>query len=223
MTINWTTSERLRGAQVDKKISWSEHVVNATKSFASKPSLLLRMRFLPRKQLVDFYTKVLLPSVTYGFVVLGSCNKTHFSNLEKLHARAGRIVNGLPWDTSAVLTLTQWNSLEAIYKVRLMEFVFKCNKGFNFSEFKDIFVQRNSSRESRRNGNIILPRLETNFTRNSIQYRGAIAKNSLSSKESAAKNLNEFKRFLTKLDISEINSDSIVAVIKHKENRYEYY
>ena len=76
MTINWTTSERLRGVQVDKKISWSEHVVNATKSFASKPSLLLRMRFLLRKQLIDFYTKVLLPSVTYGFVVLGSCNKT---------------------------------------------------------------------------------------------------------------------------------------------------
>ena len=66
MTINWTTSERLRGVQVDKKISWSEQ---------PKPSLLLRMRFLPRKQLVDFYTKVLLPSVTYGFVVLGSCNK----------------------------------------------------------------------------------------------------------------------------------------------------
>ena len=88
------------------------------------------MRFLPQKQLVDFYTKVLLPSVTYGLVVLGSCNKTHFSNLEKLHARAGRIVNGLPWDTSAedVLTLAQWNSLEAIYKVRLTEFVFKCNK-----------------------------------------------------------------------------------------------
>ena len=115
---------------MDNRMSWSEHDVNATKSFAFKPNFLRRMRFLPQKQLVDFYTKVLLPSVTYGLVVLGSCNKTHFSNLEKLHARAGRIVNGLPWDTSAedVLTLAQWNSLEAIYKIRLTEFVFKCNK-----------------------------------------------------------------------------------------------
>ena len=32
--------------------------------------------------------------------------------------------------------------MEAIYKVRLTEFVFKCNKGYTFSAFKDLFVQR---------------------------------------------------------------------------------
>ena len=68
------------------------------------------MRFLPQKQLEDFYTKVILPSVTYGLTVWGSCNKTHLNNLEKLHARAGRIVYGLPWDTSAedVLMHANW-------------------------------------------------------------------------------------------------------------------
>ena len=80
--------------------SWSDHAANEAKSFASKLSLLRRMRFLPQKQLEDFYTKVILPSVTYGLTVWGSCNKTHLNNLEKLHARAGRIVYGLPWDTS---------------------------------------------------------------------------------------------------------------------------
>ena len=46
----------------------------------------------------------------------------------------------------------------------------------------------------------------------------------LSSKESAAQNLNEFKRILNKFDINIINFDSsIVAVIKHKDNSYEYY
>ena len=94
--IKWTTSERLLGVQVDDKLSWS-----VAKSFASKLSLLRRMRFLPQNQLEDFYTKVILPSVTYGLTVWGSCNKTHLDNLEKLHARAGRIVYGLPWDTGA--------------------------------------------------------------------------------------------------------------------------
>ena len=91
------------------------------------------MRFLPQKQLEDFYTKVILPSVTYGLTVWGSCNKTHLNNLEKLHARAGRIAYGLPWDTSAedVLIRTRWDSLETMYKLRLTEFVFKVTPSRN--------------------------------------------------------------------------------------------
>ena len=64
--IKWTTSERLFGVQVDNKMTWSKHAANVAKSLASKLSLLRRMRFLPRKQLEDFYMKVILPSVTYG-------------------------------------------------------------------------------------------------------------------------------------------------------------
>ena len=134
------------------------------------------MRFLPQKQLEDFYTKVILPSVTYGLTVWGSCNNTHLKNLENLHARAGRIAYGLPWNTSAedVLMRTGWDSLETMYKVRLMEFVLKCLKDHTVTEFNDLFLQRNSGR--RRNESIILPRPETNFIRNSIRFnRGAIA------------------------------------------------
>ena len=85
----------LRNDGFDDKLSWSDHAANVARSFASKLSLLRRMRFLPQKQLEDFYTKVILPSVTYGLTVWGSCNKTHLNNLEKLHAGAGRIVYGL--------------------------------------------------------------------------------------------------------------------------------
>ena len=56
--IEWTISERLLGVQVDNKLSWLDHVANVAKSFASKLSLLRRMRFLPRKQVEDFYTKL---------------------------------------------------------------------------------------------------------------------------------------------------------------------
>ena len=108
--------------------SYLGQIMLQSKSFASKLSILRRMRFLPRKQLEDFYTKVTLPSVTYGLIVWGSCNKTHLNKLEKLHARAERIVYGLPWDISAedVLARTGWDSLETMCKVRLTEFVFKC-------------------------------------------------------------------------------------------------
>ena len=101
--------------------------------------------------------------------------------------KAGWIVYGLLWDTSAedVLMWTGWDSLETMYKLWLTEFVFKCLKGYNVTEFKDLFLQRNSG--LRRNENIILPRPETNFIRNSILFRGAIASNTLTNKETRAK------------------------------------
>ena len=114
-----------------------------------------------------------------------------------LSSRAGRIVYGLPCDTSAedVLMRTGWDSLETMYKLRLTEFVFvKCLKGYTITEFKDLFLQRNSGRI--RNENIILPRPETNFIRNSIRFRGAIAWNTLTDKETRSKTLKEFKRCL---------------------------
>ena len=149
--------------------------------------------------------------------VWGSCNKTHLNNLDKLHARAGRIVHGLLWDTSAedVLMRTGWNSLETMYTVRLTEFVFKWLKGYTVTEFKDLFLQRNSGR--RRIENIILPRPETNFIRNSIRFRGAIAWNTLTNKETRAKITKEFKRCLAKFDTDKMNFEPISATTK---NRY---
>ena len=194
------------------------------KSFVSKlhVSLLRRMWFLPQKQVEDFYAKVALPSVTYGLIVWGSCSKMHLNNLEKLHARAGRIVYGLPWDTSAedVLPRTGWDSLETMYKVRLTEFVFKRIKGFTVMEFKDLFMQRKSGH--RRMEEIILPRPETNFIRNSISYRGAIAWNSLTNKETTAKTLKHFKCCLRKFDTNKMNFEPILAITKNRDTSYKY-
>ena len=106
--------------------------------------------------------------------VLALLSKRKKNNREKLHARAGQIVYGLPWDTSAedVLMRTGWDSLETMYKLRLTEFVFKCFKGYTVTEFEDLFLQRNSGRRS--NENIILARPETNFIRNSIRFPPAM-------------------------------------------------
>ena len=141
-----------------------------------------------------------------------------------LSSRVGRIVYGLPWDTNAedVLMRIGWDSLETKYKLRLTEFVFvKCLKGYTVTEFKDLFLQRNSGR--RRNENIILPRPETNFIRNSIRFRGAIAWNTWTNKETRAKTLKEFKRCLVKFDIDKMNFESILATTKNRDIGYEYF
>ena len=74
--IKWTTPERLLGVQVDNKLSLSDHVANVAKSLASNSiRSFATTHAIPPSE--DFYTKVVLPSVTYGLTVWGSsCNKT---------------------------------------------------------------------------------------------------------------------------------------------------
>ena len=56
-----------------------------------KLDLIWRLRFLPKDVLINFYFKVILPSVTYGLILWGSCfNADLFHSLERLHCRAAR-------------------------------------------------------------------------------------------------------------------------------------
>ena len=116
--IEWTESERLLGVQVDHKLSWTNHAVSVAKAHAAKLNLLRRSQFLPTKQQEDFYFKVILPSVLYGLTVWGSSNNTYINRLEKLHARAGRIIYRLPWDISAEKCLRKDGMGTAVYHVQ---------------------------------------------------------------------------------------------------------
>ena len=93
-TIKWVTQTRLLGITVDNKLTWLTHMLEVRKSFVTKLNLLKRSRFLPSDLLLTFYSKVILPSVTYGLIVWGGCNcQDIFNSLEILHCREARIDN----------------------------------------------------------------------------------------------------------------------------------
>ena len=94
--IGWVNKSRLLAITVDDKLSWVPHMSDVKKAFAKKLDLIRRSRLLPKDVLIDFYFKVILPSVTYGLVVWGSCfNADLFYSLERLHCRAARIIFNL--------------------------------------------------------------------------------------------------------------------------------
>ena len=68
-----------------------------------------------------------------------------------------------------------------------------------------------------------LPRPETNFIRNSVRFRGAIAWNTLTNEETRAKTLKEFKRCLVKFDIDKMNFEPTLATTKNRDIGYEYF
>ena len=150
------------------------------------------------------------------FSSFGDCTTRHSSATWKITRKSQRhcVWTSMEHQCRRRYSANTMHSFEALFKVQLTEFVFKCNKGYTVPQCKDVFVQRNSSRKNRRNDDTILPRTKRNFIRNSKQYIGAIAWNSLSSKESTAKNLKELKLLLTKFDIGKINSGFVVIFCK---------
>ena len=66
------------------------HVKELCECFTKKLNLLRSAR-------VDFCFKAILPSVTYGMLVWGSCGAALFSELENIHVRAAKLIYGLDW------------------------------------------------------------------------------------------------------------------------------
>ena len=62
------------------------------KAFAGKLNLLKSLTFLPTTCLEQFYFKVVIPSISYGILFWGNCNKTLFEDLNKMHVRAATII-----------------------------------------------------------------------------------------------------------------------------------
>ena len=90
--IEEVVSTRPLGVQIDNALKWDHHLSELTKSFTQKLNLLKSLHFLPRQARTGFYFGVILPSVTYGMLVWGSCGKVLFSDLESIHVRAAKII-----------------------------------------------------------------------------------------------------------------------------------
>jgi hypothetical protein len=76
--IKQVVSTRCLGLQIDCNLGWSSHVSDLILSFSQKLNLLKSLYFLPINAKLDFYFKVVLPSITYGILIWGSCGKTLF-------------------------------------------------------------------------------------------------------------------------------------------------
>ena len=127
-TVEWVSKSRLLGMTVDEKLTWTPHMLELKKSFAKKLGLLKKSRFLPRNVCQDLYFKVILPSVTYGLILWGSCcNFDLFQSLERLHCRAARLIFNLLKDMASVdvLQRAQWPTLSIYYKSAILSVFIK--------------------------------------------------------------------------------------------------
>ena len=119
--IEEVVSTRCLGVQADSALKSDDHVLELAKSFMQMLNFLKSLYFLPKQARTDFYFGVILPSVTYGMLVWGSCGQVLFSNLESIRVRAAKIIFNLDWCTPGreVSATTKWNTLEIMYGKQL--------------------------------------------------------------------------------------------------------
>ena len=104
--ITQVESTSCLGVELDTDLNWNVHVKELIKSFTQKLNLLRSLYFLPTSVRADFYFKVILSS---GLVVWGSCGKSLFDVLDKIHVRASKTMYNLDWYTPSDQVLARYN------------------------------------------------------------------------------------------------------------------
>ena len=189
-------STRCLGIVIDNKLSWTPHLKETIKSFAKKLNLLKSLKFLPTNSLEQFYFKVILPSITYGILVWGNCNKTLFEELNKMHVRAAKIIFKYDWryPSCEVISSSKWNTLYWNYKYKLATFAHQ--DIFSEGNTNKLLKQRNSVYSLRGSNKLILPRPRTDILRNSVTYRASTLWNNLKDCTTTVSDFNSFKKLV---------------------------
>ena len=134
-TIKYSTTSL--GTVIDSNLKWDLQVEKVCKSFRAKVSQLKRMSYLPIEVQEDIYFKTIISAVTYGFLTWGTCSQALTLKLEKIHAKAAKIIHKMPKNTDDedVLMKAKWTNLQYIYKRKMLTFMHNvqiksCSKDF---------------------------------------------------------------------------------------------
>ena len=115
------------GLNIDDRLKWKDQHNRVTKSFSAKLRQLKRMKYLPRHVLEEIYQKSVLPTVTYGILVRGTCSLSLLDDLEHYHTRAAKMMYNIEQGhltNKQILHKVNWKSIANIYKRRIFSFIY---------------------------------------------------------------------------------------------------
>ena len=105
--LSYVNSSFCLGVVIDSKLSWQPQITAVCKNFTRKVKNLKRLRVLPRKVLEAIYFRSIVPSVTYGVLVWGTCTLSLLCDFEPIYLGA------------ATLKRIHWQPLTNVYKLKL--------------------------------------------------------------------------------------------------------
>ena len=87
-----TQTVKYLGVQIDAQLTFKSHIETVTKKLARLCGLLTKIRFLPRKDLIQFYQSYLVPVFSYGLLCYGGTSQNALRSIYILQKRALRII-----------------------------------------------------------------------------------------------------------------------------------
>lgn len=172
------------GVTIHQCMSWSEHIDSLSKKVNQRLGIIRRVKYLlPMSARITLYNTLVVPLLDYADVIWGDKNnETIMNQLQILQNRAAKIILNRPKDSSAseALQLLNFETLavrrkkhRAIYMYRIVNNLI--NFDFNiFSRNRDIH-----SYNTRGNTNFRLPRVKTNWGKQTVLYHAASEWNTL--------------------------------------------
>ena len=112
---------KVLGITIDKNLVWKKQLEKVLKHFRTKIKMLKRMSVLGKEVLTKFYYSTIIPSVLYNITVWGN-NCTAISKLDELHAKAAKLIYGLPQHMSNIdaILAVGWTTIQYLYKRRVL-------------------------------------------------------------------------------------------------------
>ena len=94
ISIKEVESVKFIGVQIDRHLTWKQHIDSVYNSLKMKIGVLFRLRpFVPRKTLQMIYHALIQPHITYGLEVWGGTYESYLKRIYLLQKRAVRIMS----------------------------------------------------------------------------------------------------------------------------------
>ena len=194
-------SYKYLGLNLDKCLSWQDHIEKLCKKLRQRLGVLRRVRpYLDQESATTLFNALVLPLVDYCDTVYGVCSKSLQCKVERLLYKGGRIILDMPWDTPSriVIEKLKWLTFpERLFFHRCI-LVYKSQMGTLPPYINCKFQRLNHGYNTRNSSNLKLIKCKTNMGQRTLAFLGARNWNSLPRSVKSSPSVDVFKNELVK-------------------------
>ena len=185
LTLQQVETTKCLGLTIDQFLTWKNHLQSVRQKLGCGIRILKRIRlFVGLEHLIKVDRSIVEPYFTYCCIVWDSIGETLVDSLQKLQNKAARVTTGASYSkhSADIRHELGWLSVSEIRQYHMAVMMFKVNHGLCLSYLSDMFDANTSRfsydlRSSRMN--LIVPKVRTNYFRDSFSSAGAKLWNSL--------------------------------------------
>ena len=200
--INQTDQSKALGLNIDKNLSWKEHIHAVSKKVASSIGALKRIRpFISMHTAIKIYKGLTETHFDYCRFVWDGLSQQLSKKLQKLQNRAARAitVSSYNMNSSYLLNSLSWDNLSVRRIKQKANIMYKCVNKLAPNYLCNMFTPRALSFDLRdASQKLYLPKPRTNYLKCSFSYSGASLWNDLPEDICDTKSLCNFKRRIDK-------------------------